>query len=162
MNDTRRYPDRPYIGVGAVVVDVGKVLIVKRKYDPLAGQWSIPGGGVELGETLEECVVREIREETGLEIEVGPVVEVLDRITRDEDGRVHYHFVVIDYLCWRRGGELRAGSDVDDVRFVDPSELEPFQVASKATEVITRALELERAEGRQPGVRGDRSLGPGR
>ena len=148
MNDTRRYPDRPYVGVGAVVIDGGKALIVKRKYDPLAGQWSIPGGGVELGETLEGCIVREIREETGLEIEVGPVIEVLDRITRDEDGRVCYHFVLVDYLCWRIGGELRAGSDVADVRFVDPSELEPFQLASKAIEVISRAFELDRTSPR--------------
>ena len=148
MTDTRRYPDRPYVGVGGVVVDAGKVLIVKRKYEPLAGQWSIPGGGVELGETLEACVAREILEETGLEIEVGPVIEVLDRIMRDEGGSVRYHFVLVDYLCWPTGGELRAGSDVADVRFVDPSELEPFQLASITTDVIHRALALDRSSPR--------------
>ena len=144
MTDTRRYPDRPYVGVGAVIVANGKVLIVKRKYDPLAGQWSLPGGGVELGETLEDSVVREMREETGLEIEVGPVIEVFDRITRDEKGDVRYHFVLVDYLCWPVGGELRASSDVADARFVDPAELPAYHLTVKANEVIARALELDR------------------
>ena len=144
MTDRRKYPDRPYVGVGAVIVDGGKVLIVKRKYDPLAGQWSLPGGGVELGETLEDSVVREMLEETGLEIEVGPVIEVFDRITRDDEGEVKYHFVLVDYLCWPLGGELQASSDVADARFVDPSELPQYNLTKKATEVIERALELDR------------------
>ena len=144
MTDTRKYPDRPYVGVGAVIEAEGKVLIVKRKYDPLAGQWSLPGGGVELGETLEESIVREMLEETGLDIEVGPVIEVFDRITRDDDGGVKYHFVLVDYLCWPVGGELRASSDVADARFVDPSELPHYNLTKKANEVIARALELDR------------------
>lgn len=144
MNDRRKYPGRPYVGVGAVIVADGKVLIVKRKYDPLAGQWSIPGGAVELGETLEDCVAREMQEETGLEIAVGPVVEVFDRITRDENGGVRYHFVLVDYLCWPVGGALKAGSDVADARFVDPASLEEYGLTPKASEVIARALELDR------------------
>ena len=144
MTDTRKYPDRPYVGVGAVIVAEGKVLIVKRKYDPLAGQWSLPGGGVELGETLEDSIRREMLEETGLEIEVGPVIEVFDRITRDDQGEVRYHFVLVDYLCWPIGGELVAGSDVADAKFVDPSELPQFNLTRKANEVIERALELDR------------------
>ncbi len=144
MTDTRKYPDRPYVGVGAVIVDGGKVLIVKRKSAPLAGQWSLPGGGVELGETLEDSIVREMREETGLEIEVGPVIEVFDRITRDDGGDVQYHFVLVDYLCWPVGGELHASSDVADARFVDPSELPQYNLTKKANEVIARALELDR------------------
>ena len=143
MTDTRRYPDRPYVGVGAVIVQDGKVLIVKRKYDPLAGQWSLPGGGVELGETLEDSIVREMREETGLDIEVGPVIEVFDRITRDSSGKVTYHFVLVDYLCWPVGGELRAGSDVADARFVDPADLPQYNLTLKANQVIERAFELE-------------------
>jgi ADP-ribose pyrophosphatase YjhB (NUDIX family) len=119
MKVDRTYPERPYVGVGAVIVGNGKVLIVKRKYEPLAGRWSLPGGAVEVGETLEASVAREILEETGLEVVVGPVVEVLDRITRDEEGRVRYHFVLVDYLCWPVGGELRASSDVADARFVE-------------------------------------------
>ena len=143
VTDTRTYPDRPYVGVGAVIVQDGKVLIVKRKYDPLAGQWSLPGGGVELGETLEDSVAREMLEETGLEVAVGPVIEVFDRITRDERGEVRYHFVLVDYLCWPVGGELQANSDVADARFVDPSELPEYHLTVKANEVIARALELE-------------------
>jgi 8-oxo-dGTP diphosphatase len=144
VNDTRKYPDRPYVGVGAVIVQDGRVLIVKRKYDPLAGQWSIPGGAVEIGETLEGCVAREMLEETGLEIEVGPVIEVFDRITRDDLGKVRYHFVLVDYLCWPAGGQLQAGSDVADARFVEPSDLGQYQLTTKAMEVIARALELDR------------------
>jgi mutator protein MutT len=144
VSDLRKYPDRPYVGVGAVVVRDGEVLIVKRKYEPLAGQWSIPGGAVELGETLESCVVREMREETGLEVAVGPVIEVFDRITKDEQGLVRYHFVLVDYLCWPVGGGLMAGSDVADARFVDPADLGQYQLTVKATDVIARALELDR------------------
>jgi 8-oxo-dGTP diphosphatase len=131
------------VGVGAVVVHGGQVLIVKRKYDPLAGQWSLPGGGVETGETLEDSVAREMLEETGLEVEVGPVIEVFDRITHDERGEVLYHFVLVDYLCWPLGGELQASSDVADARFVDPSELPQYNLTVKANEVIARALELD-------------------
>ena len=144
MTDTRKYPDRPYVGVGAVIVQDGQVLIVKRKYDPLAGQWSLPGGGVELGETLEDSIVREMLEETGLRIEVGPVIEVFDRITRDDKGNVQYHFVLVDYLCWPVGGELQAGSDVADARFIDPAQLPEYKLTVKANEVIARALELDR------------------
>jgi mutator protein MutT len=143
VTDTRKYPDRPYVGVGAVIVQDGKVLIVKRKYDPLAGQWSLPGGGVELGETLEDSVVREMLEETGLEIEVGPVIEVFDRITRDSNGDVRYHFVLVDYLCWPVAGELRASSDAEDARFVDPADLAQYNLTPKASQVIERALELD-------------------
>ena len=144
MSDRRKYPDRPYVGVGAVIVQDGKVLLVKRKYEPLAGQWSLPGGAVEVGETLESCLVREMLEETGLEVRVGPVVEVLDRITRDDEGRVMYHFVLVDYLCWPTGGALTPDSDVADVVFADPDDLARYQLTAKATSVIQRALELDR------------------
>ena len=142
--DPRQYPTRPYVGVGAVIVDDGKALIVKRRFEPLAGQWSLPGGAVEVGETLESSIAREMLEETGLEVEVGPVIEVFDRITRDEDGRVRYHFVLVDYLCWPVGGSLRPDSDVADAVFVDPSELHRYGLTEKATAVIMRAFELDR------------------
>ena len=141
---SRQYPDRPFVGVGAVIVHDDRVVLIKRRYEPLAGQWSLPGGAVEVGETLESCVAREMLEETGLEIEVGPVIEVFDRITRDEDGRVRYHYVLVDYLCWAIGGTLQAGSDVDDAVLVPPSEFGPYQLTAKATEVIARGLELAR------------------
>ena len=144
VNHTRQYPDRPFVGVGAVIVEGDTVLLIRRRYEPLAGQWSLPGGAVEVGETLEECVAREMLEETGLEVEVGPVVEVFDRITRDGDGRVQYHYVLIDYLCWPIGGTLQAGSDVDDAVFVQESKLADYGITAKATAVIERALELAR------------------
>ena len=144
MAGSRAYPDRPYVGVGAVIVDEGKVLIVKRRYEPLAGQWSLPGGAVEVGETLEASIAREMLEETGLEVEVGPVIEVFDRITRDEEGKVRYHFVLVDYLCWPIGGALQPASDVADAAFVAPADLAPYALTEKATAVIMRALELDR------------------
>ena len=144
MNDTRKYPDRPYVGIGAVIVHEGRVVLVKRRFEPLAGQWSIPGGAVEAGETLEACITREMAEETGFFVQVGPVIEVLDRITRDDEGRILYHFVLIDYLCWPIGGELQAGSDVAEAVLAEPSELAEYELTEKATSVIERALEMAR------------------
>ena len=144
MNDTRKYPDRPYVGIGAVIVHEGRVVLVKRRFEPLAGQWSIPGGAVEAGETLEACITREMAEETGFLVQVGPVIEVLDRITRDDEGRILYHFVLIDYLCWPVGGELQAGSDVAEAVLAEPSELAQYELTEKATSVIERALEMAR------------------
>ena len=141
MSD-RFYPDRPYVGVGAVIVDRGRVVLIKRKHEPLAGQWSLPGGAVELGESLEECVRREMLEETGLEVEVGPVIEVFERITRDDSDTVSYHFVLVDYLCWPLGGELHAATDVADAALVAPERLHDYGLTAKATEVIWRALAL--------------------
>jgi 8-oxo-dGTP diphosphatase len=143
--DTRQYPERPIVGVGAVIVEGGNVVIVKRRYEPLAGRWSLPGGTLELGETLETAVAREMREETGLDVEVGPVIEVFDRIILDGERRVRYHFVLVDYLCWPVGGELQAGSDVDEAVLVDPASLDAYDLTVKAQAVIDRALELERA-----------------
>ena len=143
-SDRRMYPDRPYVGVGAVIVHEGRVVLVKRRFEPLAGKWSIPGGAVEVGETLEACVAREMLEETGFVVEVGPVVEVLDRITHDDSSRVLYHFVLVDYLCWPIGGELRAGTDVAEAVLVDAGDLDQYQLTDKARAVIERALELAR------------------
>lgn len=143
MNDTRQYPSRPIVGVGAVIVAEGKVVLVRRRYEPLAGQWSLPGGAVEVGETLEASVAREIREEVGLEVVVGPIIEVFDRIMLDEEEkRVRYHYVLVDYLCWPIGGDLIAGSDVDSVALVDPAAIGEYRLTDKATSVIARALEL--------------------
>jgi mutator protein MutT len=143
VND-RQYPERPIVGVGAVIVDEGKVLLIRRKYEPLKGHWSLPGGMVEIGETLEAALTREMQEETGLVVDVGPVIEVFDRITRDEERRVRYHFVLIDYLCWVSGGTLLAGSDVDAAIWVDPATLSEYALTEKATSVIHRGLTLAR------------------
>jgi mutator protein MutT len=140
----RQYPDRPFVGVGAVIVDEGSVVLVRRGSEPLKGEWSLPGGAVEVGETLEACVVREMREETGLDVEVGPVIEVFDRITHDAAGRVQYHYVLIDYLCWRVAGRLRPGSDVDEAVLASPDDLRRYSLTEKAASVIARALELSR------------------
>ena len=144
MTDSRQYPERPIVGVGAVIVDEGKVLLVKRKYEPLKGQWSLPGGMVEIGETLETALTREMLEETGLRVDVGPVIEVFDRIMRDEERRVRYHFVLIDYLCWPADGSLQAGSDVEAAIWADPTMLGEYALTEKAMSVIERGLTLAR------------------
>jgi ADP-ribose pyrophosphatase YjhB (NUDIX family) len=136
----RRYPDRPIVGVGAVVVDAGRVLLVRRGNEPLKGEWSLPGGAVELGESLEGALIREIREETGLDIDVGPVVEVLDRVRRDADGRIEYHYVIVDYACRVQGGALAAGTDAEDVRWTELCDLERLGVSEKAIAVIKKAF----------------------
>ena len=150
MNDTRQYPERPIVGVGAVIVDDGKVVLVKRKYEPLKGQWSLPGGMVEIGETLETALAREMLEETALRVEVGPVIEVFDRIMHDEERRVRYHFVLIDYLCWPVAGTLQAGSDVEEAIWAQPATLGDYALTEKATSVIARGLTLAR-EAPRPG-----------
>jgi len=144
VNDTRQYPERPIVGVGAVIVDEGRVVLIKRKYEPLKGHWSLPGGMVEIGETLESALSREMLEETGLRVDVGPVIEVFDRIMHDEQKRVRYHFVLIDYLCWPAGGTLTPGSDVDAAIWVDPVALTQYDLTEKATSVIQRGLTLAR------------------
>jgi ADP-ribose pyrophosphatase YjhB (NUDIX family) len=140
---SREYPTRPVVGVGGVVLDAAsRVLLVKRRHEPLAGQWSLPGGALDVGETLQAGTAREILEETGLVVDVGPVVDVFDRILVDDEGRVRYHFVLVDYLCTPMGGELAAASDVADARFVGRDELARMRVTEKARDVVDRALAL--------------------
>jgi 8-oxo-dGTP diphosphatase len=139
---SRLYPSRPIVGVGGVIIDAGQVVLIKRRFEPLAGQWSIPGGTLEVGEELAAGTARELQEETGLIVEVGPVVEVFDRIMRDDDGRVRYHFVLVDFLCRPVGGTLAAGDDVSDARWVSMEALEPYALTEKATSVVARARHL--------------------
>ena len=139
---TRRYPDRPVVGVGAVVIVDGSVVLVKRAHEPLLGEWNLPGGGVETGETLQQACAREVLEETGLVVEVGPVIDVFDRIMLDEGGGVQYHFVLVDYVCRPIGGELRCGTDASDVILADPRALDTYKLTGKAIDVIRRGLEL--------------------
>lgn len=159
---SRIYPARPIAGVGAAVLmtaaDVEQfgggmrisaglaVVLVKRRFEPLAGEWSLPGGTLEVGETLRDGVVREIHEETGLRVDVGPVIEVMDRITRDPDARVRFHFVLIDYLCRPAGGRLAHASDVSEVVVADPQDLEPYGLTAESRGVIRRAADMARTD----------------
>jgi mutator protein MutT len=135
----RQFPAQPVVGVGAVILDRDRVLLVKRGHPPLKGEWSLPGGTVELGETLEAAVAREVLEETGLEVSVGQVVEVLDRVDRAPDGRIEYHFVIVDYACTVRGGSIASGSDAEDARWVPIRELPAYRLTAKASAVIAEA-----------------------
>jgi ADP-ribose pyrophosphatase YjhB (NUDIX family) len=141
---SRQYPAQPIVGVGAVIVQNGNVVVVKRRFEPLAGQWSLPGGRLELGETLEAGLAREMLEETGLEVEVGPVVDVFDRILLDPERNVRYHYVLIDYLCRPVGGVLNHGSDVAAAEFADPNDLARYRLTPKAASVIEKATHIAR------------------
>ncbi len=139
----------PVLGIGAVIVKDDHALIVKRANDPYKGQWSIPGGRVELGETLAEAVQREMREETGLDVRIGPVLEIFERIERTSE-RIQYHLVIVDYLgttCV--GGELCAGDDAADVVWVTAAELSRYAVADAAAAVIRKGLACARHEGHE-------------
>ncbi|MFT4112131.1 NUDIX hydrolase [Silvibacterium sp.] len=137
---SREYPQAPIVGVGAVVLDGDRVLLIRRAKEPMKGQWSLPGGALEVGETLAQGAQREAREETGLEVEPLVVVEVLDRISHDAAGQVQYHYVLVDFLCRVTGGELKPGSDAAEVRWAARGALQG--VASFTVEVIEKAFRL--------------------
>ena len=141
----REYPDQPVAGVGGVVLRGHDVLLVKRAFPPRAGEWSLPGGRLELGESLVDGVRREVREETGIEVEVGPLVEVFDRVHRDQDGRVRFHFVIADFLCHPIGGMLAAGDDAADVRWVARGAVADLGVNAHALAVISKAFAAQDA-----------------
>jgi 8-oxo-dGTP diphosphatase len=120
----RLYPKQPIVGVGAVMICNGKILLEKRKSEPGRGKWSIPGGLVELGESLELAVIREVKEETGLDVEKPEHIDVVDNIIRDENGEIKYHFVMVDYFLKLKGGELQAASDAEELQWVPFGEVE--------------------------------------
>src|SRR5262245_19843120 len=148
---TREYPDRPLVGVGAVIVHKNRVLLARRARSPLLGHWSLPGGVVELGETLRAAAEREALEETGLVVKAGEVLEVLDRIIPGENGRTQYHYVLVDFLCERTGGELRAGGDAAEVAWAAAEELAKYQLEQPALEVIRKALSIYHGETERKG-----------
>jgi ADP-ribose pyrophosphatase YjhB (NUDIX family) len=137
----REFPDHPIVGVGGVVVHRGRVLLIRRGTEPLKGQWSIPGGLLELGEELAEGVRRELKEETGLNVEPRELLAVFDRIFR-ENSRVRYHYVIVDYLCRLKSGRLSPASDVLDARWVHRADLPRYGLSEKATSVVMQAFEF--------------------
>jgi len=156
MAFSREYPERPVMGVGGVIVDRGRTVLIRRGTEPLLGEWSIPGGTIEIGETIEEAVRRELREETGLEVRVLELIELFDRIY-PQDGaadkkKPRFHFVIADYLCELVGGEPRAGSDVTDFAFAREEELVKFRLTEKATSVLKKAFAMSRARLKASGM----------
>ena len=138
--ESRRYPSRPFLGVGALIFDGRNLLLVERGKEPLKGYWSLPGGIVETGEKLEEGIRREVREETGLEVEPTSVFEIFERIMPDAEGRPEYHYVLIDYLCRAVGGHLAAASDVSNVAWVPEQNLGQYRLTEGTLAVVERAF----------------------
>jgi ADP-ribose pyrophosphatase YjhB (NUDIX family) len=143
----RRYPERPYAGVGAIVFRGTEVLLIKRGSPPALGKWSIPGGLVELGESLEAAVRREVLEEVGLEVKEIDLVAVLDRVILDPNGRIEYHYILLDFLCEIVSGDLKAASDADECRFVAMEDICLYDMTRGTEEVIKRAFEKAKSPG---------------
>ena len=140
----RDFPEHPLVGVGAVIVERDGVVLVKRAHPPIAGQWSIPGGVLEVGELVRDAALREAREETGLVVEPGELLGVFDRVLRDAEGRVQYHYVLVDFLCRQTGGELCAASDAAEVRWFKREDLQALGLAQDTLEVIFKGFERSR------------------
>lgn len=143
--DSRRYPKRPILGVGALIFNRGRILLVERGNAPLKGWWSLPGGVLEIGETLEEGIRREVLEETGLVVRPLAVFQIFERIMRDEAGRPEYHYVLVDYLCRAEGGALAAASDVSRAEWVPRRALGSYRITEGTLPVIEKAF-LERGK----------------
>ncbi len=137
----RRYPEQPMVGVGAIIFRGTEVLLVKRGHEPALGKWSIPGGLVELGESLDMAIRREVMEEVGLEIKVIDLVAALDRIMFDDNSRIEYHYILLDFLCEMLGGEPAAATDADECRFVAIDDIHLHEMTRGTEEVIRRAFE---------------------
>jgi len=137
----REFPEVPLVGVGAIIVENSRVLLVKRAHPPLQAQWSIPGGVLEVGELVREAAVREAHEETGLIVETADLLGVYDRVLRNAEEQVQYHYVLIDFLCRRIGGELRAASDAAEVRWFTREELPALKLAEDTQDVIRKGFQ---------------------
>jgi 8-oxo-dGTP diphosphatase len=141
----REYPETPLVGVGAIIVEADRVALVRRGRAPLQGKWSIPGGMLEVGETLRAAVEREVLEETGLVVEVGELLGVFDRVVPDAEGKIRYHYVLIDFLCFRVSGDLCAGDDAEEVGWFAVQELGALQLAPETQRVILKGFDAVRA-----------------
>jgi 8-oxo-dGTP diphosphatase len=141
----REFPEIPLVGVGAIIIEDARLVLVKRAHPPLQAEWSIPGGVLEVGELMRQAAVREAREETGLTVEPGELLGVYDRIVRDADERVQYHYVLIDFLCRRVAGGLAAASDAAEVRWFGQEELAALNLAEDTLDVIQKGFAAVRA-----------------
>jgi 8-oxo-dGTP diphosphatase len=141
MPEKREYPERPLIGVGAIIIDGDKVVLIKRGHPPLEGEWSIPGGVLEVGETMREGVVREAREETGLLVEPLDLLGVYDRVLRDDRGQVLYHYVLVDFLCRSISGSLRAAGDAAEAAWFTRKEVAALPLPRDTAEVVHLGFE---------------------
>lgn len=137
----RLYPSQPLIGVGAIIMNQNKMLVVKRANEPAKGLWSVPGGVVELGEQLHEALKREVNEETGLEVDIERLVAAVDNIVFDEEGRIQYHYVLLDYLCRSRGGAMKAADDVREIQWVPLEALQSLPITPSLNRVIAKISE---------------------
>jgi 8-oxo-dGTP diphosphatase len=137
----REFPEVPLVGVGAIIIENSRVLLVKRAHPPLQAQWSIPGGVLEVGELVREAAIREAREETGLIVEPADLLGVYDRVLRNAEQRVQYHYVLVDFLCRRTGGELQAASDAAEVRWFTREDLPALKLAEDTQDVIRKGFE---------------------
>ena len=142
---SRRYPSRPVVGVGAIITDGDRVLLVRRGREPSKGLWSIPGGMLELGESLVEGIRREVREEVGLDVQVLEMVEVLDRVIYDDDGKIEYHYVLVDYVCKPLSGTLRVADDADAAEWVNRRDVSSYEITKGTPAVIEKAFAVRDA-----------------
>lgn len=140
----RKYPDRPFVGVGAVIFAGETVLLARRANEPSKGQWSLPGGGVELGETLLDAIRRELLEEASVEVELGGIIDVFDRIVRTTEDRILYHYVIVDYWGRLLSGRPSAGSDASEVMLVPVEDIGKLEIGRQVKRTIMRGLEMRR------------------
>lgn len=138
---SRRYPDRPIIAVGALILRDQAVLLARRANEPFKGEWSLPGGAVEVGETLAAAVQREVREETGLEVDVLGIAGIFDRICRDEQAAVEFHYILVDFFCRPAGGMDRCGSDAEALGWFTRAQVENITIQPNTRELILRHLQ---------------------